>query len=252
MHNHLSGWPKISVVTPNYNGGRFLEKTILSVIDQDYPNLEYIIIDGESSDDSVEIIKKYEKRISFWMSERDDGLYSALQKGFDRSSGEIMAWLNSDDLYHSGALYTVAEIFSNFREVEWLLGKPTVFDEQGRCVYVENSRRWSKYEYYLGEFKGLIQQESTFWRRSLWERAGEEFSRELKYAADYELWLRFFRYVPLYQVQALTGGYRARSGDQLSVEHLDEYKQEVNELLGNWDLNGSERKILKKNKRSWR
>jgi glycosyltransferase involved in cell wall biosynthesis len=108
--------PKISIITPNYNGGEYLEETIQSILTQNYPNLEYIIIDGGSTDNSVEIIKKYEDQLSFWVSEPDKGLYDAIQKGFDKSSGEIMAWLNSDDLYHKNAFFTVVEIFMKKEE----------------------------------------------------------------------------------------------------------------------------------------
>ena len=92
-------WPKISIVTPSYNQGDFLEQTILSVLNQNYPNLEYIIIDGGSTDKSMEIIKKYEKYISYWISEKDNGQADAIKKGFRKSSGEIFAWINSDDNY---------------------------------------------------------------------------------------------------------------------------------------------------------
>ena len=88
---------KISVVTPNFNGARFLERTILSVIKQNYSSLEYIVIDGGSTDGSIEIIKKYEKYITYWESSQDNGMYHAIQKGFNKSSGEVMTWINSDD-----------------------------------------------------------------------------------------------------------------------------------------------------------
>ena len=98
-----NNYPKISIVTPNYNGVKYLEQTIVSVLNQNYPNLEYIIIDGGSTDGSVEIIKKYESKLSYWVSEPDMGLYHAIQKGFEKSTGEIMAWINSDDMYVKGS-----------------------------------------------------------------------------------------------------------------------------------------------------
>lgn len=153
-------YPKLSIVTPNFNGGEYLEATIKSVLSQNYPNLEYIIIDGGSTDESVAIIKKYESQLAFWVSEPDKGLYDAIQKGFDKSTGEIMAWINSDDLYHPKAFFTVAEIFK-FDEVKWLQGIPTTFDELGRTVAVSEFKRWSKLDYYLGNFE-WIQQESVF------------------------------------------------------------------------------------------
>jgi glycosyltransferase involved in cell wall biosynthesis len=219
-----STYPKLSIVTPNFNGDAYLEQTIESVLSQNYPNLEYIIIDGGSTDNSVDIIKKYENQLSYWISEPDNGLYDAIQKGFDKSTGEIMAWINSDDLYHPKAFFTVAEIF-NFNEVNWLQGIPSTFDEFGRTVAVNAIKRWSKLDYYLGNFK-WIQQESVFWRRSLWEVSGERVDVEMKYAGDLELWLRFFRYEKLFVTNALLGGFRERSENQLSLDFLDFYIEE--------------------------
>jgi glycosyltransferase involved in cell wall biosynthesis len=219
-------YPKISIVTPNFNGGKYLEQTIQSVLSQDYPNLEYIIIDGGSTDDSVAIIKKYRSQLAYWVSEPDKGLYDAVQKGFDYSNGEIMAWINSDDMFHPKAFFSVAEIFSNFDGVKWLMGIPSTFDEMGRTVSVSSIKRWTKLDYYLGNFE-WIQQESVFWRRSLWTKSGSKIDSSMKYAADLELWLRFFRLEKLYVTQALLGGFRQRSEGQLSMNFLDEYMEEA-------------------------
>ena len=225
-------YPKISIVTPNYNGAAFLEETIKSVLNQNYPNLEYIIIDGGSTDNSIDIIKKYDDNLSFWVSEPDNGLYDAIQKGFDKSTGEIMAWINSDDMYARGAFSMVSEIFSNFKQVSWLQGLPSTYDEQGRVVNISPLKRWSKYNYYTGDFK-WIQQESIFWRRELWEKSGSKLATELKYAGDFELWLRFFRTEKLFCIKALLGGFRVRSKNQLSLDYLDDYINEVDELIAN-------------------
>ena len=107
----MNNYPKFTIVTPNYNGDKFLEQTILSVINQNYPNLEYIIIDGGSNDSSIEIIKKYENYLTYWISEPDNGMYEAIQKGFDKSTGEIMAWVNSDDMSHNNSFFTVHKQF---------------------------------------------------------------------------------------------------------------------------------------------
>ncbi|MGZ9735420.1 glycosyltransferase family 2 protein [Flavobacterium sp. GNP002] len=219
-------YPKISIVTPNFNGGKYLEHTIQSVLAQNYPNLEYIVIDGGSTDNSVAIIKKYESQLAYWVSEPDKGLYDAIQKGFDYSTGEIMAWINSDDLYHPKAFFTVAEIFTNIKNVNWLMGIPSTFDELGRTVSVSPLKRWNKLDYYLGNFE-WIQQESVFWRRSLWTKSGSKVDSSMKYAADLELWLRFFRSEKLYVTQALLGGFRQRSEGQLSMNFLDEYMVEA-------------------------
>jgi glycosyltransferase involved in cell wall biosynthesis len=228
-----SQYPKISIITPNYNQGQYLEETILSVIGQNYPNLEYIIIDGGSTDNSVEIIKKYEKHLAYWVSEKDNGMYEAIQKGFDRSTGEIMAWINSDDKYHMGAFSIVAEVFSNFQEISWLTGIPTIWDKYGRCVKVNLSQLWSKYEMYAKHYldkQNWIQQESTFWRRSLWKQSGARLDTSLKLAGDFELWLRFFRYAQLYTVEALLGGFRIHH-KQLSIAQHKQYLEEANLAL---------------------
>lgn len=229
IHMDKTNWPKISIVTPNFNGGMYLEETILSVLNQNYLNLEYIIIDGGSSDNSIDIIKKYEHKLFYWISEQDNGLYDAIQKGFEKATGEIMGWINSDDMYYPKAFFTVSEIFQ-FQEVNWLQGIPTHFDEIGRAVSVMEIRRWSKMNYYLGDFE-WIQQESVFWRRNLWEKAGGKMSTTMKYAGDFELWLRFFRYEKLYITTALLGGFRMRSSGQISLNFMDLYLKEVKERI---------------------
>ncbi|KWT87083.1 glycosyltransferase [Candidatus Magnetominusculus xianensis] len=202
--------PKISIVTPSYNQGAYLEECILSIITQGYPNLEYIIMDGGSSDNSVEIIKKYERYITYSKSAPDAGQYAAIDEGLRRSTGQIMGWLNSDDKLHAGALWVVSMVFSAFSEVQWLMGRPTVWDAGGTLsVVLEPIPVWSKKQY-LDGFIGPphIQQESTFWSRKLWEAAGGYIDTSLRYAGDMELWARFFRTADLYSVYALIGGIR--------------------------------------------
>lgn len=227
----MNSFPKISIVTPNFNGGKYLEETINSVLNQNYPNLEYIIIDGGSTDNSVEIIKKYADNLAYWISEPDEGLYHAIQKGFDKSTGEIMAWINSDDMYIHKSFSIVSEIFSSFPKVNWLLGMPSAYDEQGRIIRIDKFKRWSKFDYYTKEFQ-WIQQESVFWRRSLWEKTNS-LNTSYKLAADLELWTRFFRHDKLYVTTALLSGFRTRSKNQLSLEQLDQYILEAGGILKN-------------------
>jgi glycosyltransferase involved in cell wall biosynthesis len=236
-------FPKLSIVTPNFNGGEFLEETILSVLGQNYPNLEYIIVDGGSIDGSIDIIKKYENRLTWWVSEPDNGMYDAIQKGFEKSTGEIMAWINSDDMYHRNAFYTVADIFSSLNQVNWLTGANTGYDEYGRTVFCSQSKTFTKFDFYNHDYK-WIQQESVFWRRSLWEKAGSCLNVSLRYAGDMELWLRFIQNEELYITHALIGGFRLRKANQISLDHMDDYLKEADSEIRKVRLKTDEWRIL--------
>src|SRR6185295_16519519 len=120
---------KLSIITPSFNQAQFIEETILSVLDQNYENLEYIVIDGGSTDNSVDIIKKYESRIAYWISEKDQGQAHALNKGLARATGDIVAYLNSDDLYLPEAFARVIEYFNQHPQCQWLCGDTVVFGE---------------------------------------------------------------------------------------------------------------------------
>ncbi|WP_461485736.1 glycosyltransferase family 2 protein, partial [Pedobacter sp.] len=111
IYKGRTDWPKISIVTPSYNQGQYIEETILSILNQNYPNLEYIIIDGGSTDHTVEIIKKYEDRITYWVSEKDNGQSHAINKGFEKATGEIFAYLNSDDCYYPNTFWEIANTY---------------------------------------------------------------------------------------------------------------------------------------------
>ncbi len=186
--NGLEKWPEITIVTPSYNQGRFLEATIRSVLLQGYPNLEYIIIDGGSSDDSVEIIKKYENWIDFWVSEPDQGQSHAINKGFERATGQILAWLNSDDMYSPDALWCVGEIF-NSRKGDVVSGHAVFVDENGAREgrYDASPVNVDRLLDVRGGFSAP--QQSTFWSRLCWERNGP-LSEDLHYVMDYDYWIR--------------------------------------------------------------
>ena len=225
----MNSYPKVTIVTPNYNLGEYLEQTILSILNQNYPNLEYIIIDGGSTDNSVEIIKKYEDKLAFWVSESDNGMYDAIQKGFDKSTGEIMGWLNSDDMLHPNSLFYIADIFCTFPNVEWIQGRPSFFDKDGGLFNVGDIKRWSKYHFLTGNFQ-WIQQESTFWKRDLWIKTGGSLNTKLQLAGDFDLWLRFFDKSSLYSTSVILGGFRHRI-NQLSKEKYQQYLNEANQQL---------------------
>jgi len=223
---------KISIITPNFNGAQFLEETILSVLDQNYPNLEYIVIDGGSTDGSIDIIRKYESKLAFWISEPDKGMYYAIQKGFEKSTGEIMGWINSDDKLIEKSLFILAEIFAGNTQINWIQGYPTVIDELSRIV-LQRPHRYKREQFLSKAFLdgNFIQQESTYWRRSLWELAGAKVSTEYKYAGDFELWTRFFNFDKLYITNAIIGSFRVRKSGQISKVFYKEYLAECIEII---------------------
>jgi hypothetical protein len=228
-----SEWPKIALVTPVFNSARYLEATIRSVLSQGYPNLEYVIADGGSTDGSVEIIRKYESQLHAWVSEPDRGMYDAINKGFARTSGEAtggaMGWISATDLLHAGSLFVVGSVFRAFPEVEWITGRPTGFSDEGMAVETLRLRQWSRMRFLAGANR-YIQQESTFWRRSLWDRAGGRVEDARRSASDFELWVRFFRFAKLYPVDALIGGFRSHP-DSLGLRNLEECHAIHEEIL---------------------
>ena len=222
-------WPKISVVTPVFNSARYLEAAIRSVLSQGYPNLEYIIVDGGSTDGSVATIQKYEAQLAHWISEPDRGMYDALNKGFARSCGDLIGWISATDILHAGALFVVGSVFQAFPEVEWITGRPTGFTDEGMGAEILHLRRWARIPFLLGANR-YIQQESTYWRRSLWEQAGSRVDDSRRNGNDFELWVRFFRYAKLYSVDALIGGFRSHP-DSLGLQDLAECHRVHEEIL---------------------
>ena len=226
-----SPWPRISVVTPSYNQAPFIEQTIRSVLLAGYPNLEYIIIDGGSTDGSFEIIQKYEPWLSYWVSEPDGGHGDAINKGFARSTGEIMAWLNSDDLYYPWTLRTVANIMAALPQIEWLTTLSRgIVDAAGFCLGFSALPGLSRDAFLDGYYLPLpIQQESTFWRRTLWERAGGYIDTGCRLAVDFELWCRLFLHAELYGTASPLAGFRIHAGQRSDA--TAEYVREATQSL---------------------
>jgi len=209
---------KISIVTPSFNQGHFLRETINSVVSQNYNNLEYIVIDGGSGDDSPKIIKEYDNSLYYWISEPDRGHAHALNKGFDKSTGEIMAWINSDDKYLPWTFATVNEIFTQHPDIEWIVGTNAWWNSKGTLLRARNVYK-NRHDFLSGDFK-WIQQESVFWRRSLWNRTGAFINEAYRLMVDGELWTRFFLEARLWHAECILSGYREHSSNR-AKSHYD-------------------------------
>lgn len=179
--------PKISIITPSYNQGQFLEETILSVLNQDYPNLEYIIIDGGSTDNSVDIIKKYEGRLAYWVSEKDQGQTHAINKGFKRATGEVVNWLNSDDLLEQGALVILAKEIEEGPTSDFYFGDFSVINSEGIKLFSRKSGPYKFNTLFWG--RQLSCQPAVFFRRKLLENIGY-LDESLDFCMDTEFWIR--------------------------------------------------------------
>ncbi|MDD2752124.1 MAG: glycosyltransferase family 2 protein [Candidatus Omnitrophica bacterium] len=213
---------KISIVTPSFNQAQYLEEAMRSVLSQDYPNLEYIVVDDSSTDNSRDIIKKYSSRINFLINEKNMGLGFALNKGFQSSSGEVMGWLNADDLYFPWTLATISEIFSKYPQVEWLTTEtPTVADASGKNlihrVFLNLGKKAYRNGLYLPGRGNCITQESTFWRRSLWKKTGGYIDKNFLNIPDFELWSRFWEAADLYSVPVPLGIFRQHANQKTSL-----------------------------------
>jgi glycosyltransferase involved in cell wall biosynthesis len=180
--------PRISVITPSYNQVNYIEQTIQSVLGQNYPNLEYFIIDGGSTDGSVEIIKKYEKQLAWWVSEKDSGQANAINKGFSKCTGDIICWLNSDDLYMPNTFHTISKFFTERSEKKIVLGNCISFYEHNPSrVLGTNMKKFA--EHYALNLFDYIFQPSTFWSRAALESTGP-LNETVHYVFDWEWYLR--------------------------------------------------------------
>ncbi|MBI5944980.1 MAG: glycosyltransferase [Chloroflexi bacterium] len=184
----LSDAPGISIVTPSYNQARFIERTIRSVLDQNYPNLQFVIQDGKSTDNTLEILKSYRKELKHFESRRDGGQAHAINLGFAHTNGEIMAYLNSDDILLTGALHHVAQYFQQHPEVDAVYSHRVIIDEQDREI-----GRWvmPPHDPQVLYWADYVPQETLFWRRRIWEKSGGKLDESYKFALDWDLLMRF-------------------------------------------------------------
>lgn len=218
--------PTVSIVTPSYNQAFFLEKAILSVLEQDYPNLEYLVVDGGSTDGSVDIIKKYADRISWWVSEKDRGQADGINKGLARATGEIVAWLNSDDFYQQGAITNAVRALQEHPAAGFVYGNLQVVNEAGETTNILTYADWKLKG--LMEFK-IIGQPSVFMRRDVIMEAGY-LDETYHYLLDHHLWLRMAMKSQPQYIPQLWAGEHYHAGSK-NAAHAAEFGKEARRIL---------------------
>ena len=224
--------PKVTIVTACYNSEEYLEQCILSVMRQTYDNVEHIIVDGGSTDGTLDIIKRYDGQYNMrWISEKDNGMYDAISKGFSMATGDIFAWLNSDDMYMPWACEIVAVVMQN-TSVQWCTGIPCHYNERGVAHNIPRvtpvfPRKFIAKGYMDGRIATFLEQESMFWTRELWEKCAHVI-RNYKVAGDYHLWKEFAKYEALFTLDSVISGFRIHKG-QKSADR-EKYYEEIADL----------------------
>ncbi|MBI5945053.1 MAG: glycosyltransferase [Chloroflexi bacterium] len=186
--------PLVSIITPSFNQARFLDATIQSVLGQDYPRIEYIIVDGGSTDGSVDVIQKHEGRLASWVSEQDKGQTDAINKGFNRASGDILAWINSDDTYNPGAVSAAVKFLVENPDVAMVYADCDFINEQGAVIGKFNSAQTDYRR--LREGYVHIPQQTMFFRAKYWKELGP-LDPSFYFAMDYDLWTRIAARAPI-------------------------------------------------------
>lgn len=221
-------WPKISIVTPSYNQAKFLERTILSVLNQNYPSLEYIIIDGGSTDGSIEIIKKYEKYLTFWVSEEDKGQSDAINKGFRKASGELVGWQNSDDVYLPGSFFKVAEKFEEHPNPDVVFGNVYLINENDEIL---KDMRFVPFNLdHLIYYDWNLSSQGIFWKRELFNRVG--YLKNYNVSFDLDWFIRLGKQTRKFSfIRSFLGGYRIHSKSKFSLVKNEERNPILFKLL---------------------
>lgn len=230
----------ISIIIPVFNMEDTIEQTLKSIINQEYKNLELIVIDGGSTDNTVKVINRYIDYIDYFVSEMDDGQYDAINKGLNIATGEIVSWLNADDVYFPWTFRIINSVFSNDKTINWICGIPSFLDASGLYSY-SYSRVGAKPQKYIerGYFSegiyGYLQQESMFFKRDLWLLSGG-LSTKYNLAADYDLWTKMARYSKLIGIDIILAGFRITKLSRSKLNHYSYYK-EVQVIRGNLSNN---------------
>lgn len=225
-------WPKISIVTPSFNQGQFIEETIRSVLLQNYPNLEYLIIDGGSSDDSVEIIKKYEPWLTYWVSEKDEGQSHAINKGMQLATGEIAGWLNSDDIFLVDGLANLIEcITQNNDAIAWV-GACAYTDMKRNTLFIRQPIVGDKADFLDWDNPVCIGQPACFFNRSVFLKIGG-LNQSLHYVLDVELWSRLAEFGGFSTTDKIIGIARMYEGIKT---YQDPRIREIEHIVSCWNL----------------
>lgn len=216
--------PRVSIITPSFNQAKYIEETILSVRVQDYPHIEHIVIDGGSTDGTLGILRKYEDKLT-WISEPDGGQADAINKGFQRATGDILGWVNSDDLYVPGAIRAVVEHFQAHPEDSFIYGDAEALDESGKSYGIRTHVKQGGWKELVGELDFIVQP-ASFWRAEVWRQCGE-LDEALHYTLDYEYWMRAAnqfppRYIPvLLAKERLYAAAKTFSGAVTRMEEIE-------------------------------
>ena len=222
---------KISIVIPSFNQGIYLEETIKTILNQDYPNLELILIDGESTDNTINIIKKYEKYFKYWVSEKDSGQSNAINKGLKFASGEIFAWQNSDDRYLPGTFKYISEVFLNKKNIDVIFGGWNFINEKGEKISTRTLKRFNVMKLRAGF--NIPPQPTVFFRKSSIERVGG--LNELKnQVMDYDLYIKIINNDNVFITDRILGEFRIHSASKTisgKKEQIKELKETRKELL---------------------
>lgn len=233
--------PRITVVTPSFNQAAYLERTLRSVLDQDYPNLEYIVVDGGSTDGSVDIIRRYEKRLAWWVSEPDRGQTDAINKGLRRATGEWVAWQNSDDIYYPGAFHDMAKAAAKNPQAGLIIGDMMLIDEHDVAL---RDIRYVKPNYKALLAEGmLIANQAAFWRRSLQDEFGL-LDEKYHCSFDYEWFLRLTRSTKSVHVNHIWGALRLH-GETKTSQLTTRFQEENDAIIGGQKLAAWQKKMYK-------